>query len=269
MIKTYVLDTTQLQDPLEDASCMELLSFSNERMEKTVRIRQPDARKQSFGAGLFLSYVLQKAGSGARLYFNSFGKPFVTGTPFNISHTKHYAILSIWEPQQPSDKDLPLLLGCDIEMVHAYRPNIARRFFMPQEHETLESISQEHMQAELFCRYWTRKESVMKLAGLGMALPMNLYDVRSGQAYADTGKTRAWILEKEHAGPEYRKAAEILLEGRLFFQEYWHDGCCITVCSTKKECRQEGYLIQIPRPGETDAACIRDALRGRCFLSKL
>lgn len=260
MIKTYVLDTSTLPDPADASNgpgtCIDGLPA--ERMEKILRIRHPDARKQSLGAGLLLNKVLGTLAPGAEITYGSYGKPLCAGIPFNLSHTKDAVILSIWDIKAAalpalkenirggpfsksgfSDADFSIeaagfLIGCDIEQTRPYKPGVARRFFTEAEYRSLEAIKDPQEQAEWFCRYWTRKESVMKLTGLGMSLPMDLYDVRGSQAATDMAKTVAWYeigLKKGQVPAEYRQAAAILLNQTLFFQEYRYRNCCITVCS--------------------------------------
>lgn len=242
MIRTYLLDYENLPDPLEQEAVMEGLSY--ERIEKTVRLKQPGARKQSLGAGLLMDYVRKKAGTGAQISYHSFGKPSVEGIPFSISHTDHYVMLSLWDETGcgTGDDGEDLLIGCDIEQIRRYEPRIARRFFTETEYQNLEAAGSKQNQnpeaaggqAELFSRYWTRKESVMKLTGLGMALPMDLFEVCGWQAAPDREKIKDWsACMKEKGQPEYCQAAEILLYRQLFFKEYWQDGYCLTVCSTK------------------------------------
>lgn len=215
-----------------------------------------------FGAGLLDDSFRQEAGhceekrmdgSGAgnpcrtEIQYNACGKPFSGNVPFNLSHTGNYVILSIWhsEGAQPIDgfrqakasgRAAPdgLHIGCDMEQVKGYEPRTARRFFTGEEYLSLESVAGKKSQAELFCRYWTRKESVLKLVGLGLALPMDLFDVcRGDRAIVDREKTMDWYgAAREKEKPEYKTALGLLLGKQLYFQEYWHEGCCITVCST-------------------------------------
>lgn len=246
MITTYLLDTSTLPDPLECEKGMSALPA--ERIEKIKRLTNAAARRQSFGAGLLLDGCLRRT-----IFYNAFGKPCAAGVPFSLSHTGHFVIVSIdileahvnfsdtlpvsvYENVTEAPADFAsLYIGCDIEKVRLYRPQLARRFFTEAEYESLAAIRDKQQQAELFCRYWTRKESVIKLVGIGLALPLNLFDVRDdGRAVPDCDKIMRWQeTVKEKPQSEYRHAARILLELPLYFKEYRHDGHCITVCATK------------------------------------
>lgn len=236
MVLTYILGCSELPDPLEAPD--RLCALPDSRIEKIKRIKHKGARKQSFGAGLLLDYALQKAWDSCgdnqsgrwEVQYNAYGKPSAGSVPFSLSHTEEYVALSIW-----GKKKIPkaLQLGCDIEPVKAYRPQVARRFFTAEEYKELE-LTQAGAQAELFCRYWTRKESVLKLTGLGIALPMDLFDVRSlDRADADKEKVIAWHRKaKEKLSPEFKSAAMVLLNQKMYFKEYRYGGCVLSVCST-------------------------------------
>lgn len=255
MIETYLLDSSTLPDPLAHSGGMAGFLLPKERVEKIHRIRHLDARKQCFGAGLLLNYALKQAcgiKQAAGIRYNPWGMPYLDPVPFNLSHTGRYVIISIWNAKrqreaggvslhcaqdaQPAEESMPqdgICIGCDIEQIKAYRQKTARRFFTQTEYACLEAAD-EQLQAEWFCRYWTRKESVMKMTGLGMELPMDLFDIStSGRLRADRKKVMEWQAAlKERHRPEHGRAARLLLEERVFFKEYSYDGCCITVCST-------------------------------------
>ncbi len=282
MIKTYIIRTDTLPDPLHQADSMQ--GLPKERIEKITRIKHEGARKQSFGAGLLLKEVLKKTASGAEISYNSFGKPFAGGIPFSLSHTDNAAVLSIWETapdsrsaaiesiekdgrkqdirpenREPDScvKQCPdlehlseeggnqVFLGCDIEILQRCNPKIARRFFTGEEYRELEEAGSEQEKSWLFTRYWTRKESVMKLTGLGMALPMDIFDVRNAMAASvNREKVKAWADSvKEKLQPEYARAAEILQNCTLFFKEYRLGSCCITVCSTVNRFAAETIML--------------------------
>lgn len=244
MIKTYVLDSSTLPNPAEVLSKQHGVKLlPAERIEKILRIRHLDAQKQSLGAGLLLHKVLGRLAPDAEVTYGRYGKPRCAHIPFSLSHTKDAVVLSVWEVSgqaQPepnrdfSKEEADFLVGCDIEQIKPYKPAVARRFFTKAEYQGLEAIHDPQEQAELFCRFWTKKESVMKLAGLGLSLPMDLYDVQKNQVAADSMKVRAWYekeLQKGAVSLEHQRAAEILLDRKLFFKEYRYRGCCITACS--------------------------------------
>ncbi len=232
-IQTYLMDSSALPDPLDVPE--KLHTLARDRVEKIYRIRHLETRKQSFGAGLLLDYALGQQIGIRRPYllaFNSYGKPVCGQAVFNLSHTEHFVIVSIWEKTCLEEIETGLSIGCDIEPVRMYQPKIARRFFTENEYACLEK-AEKQTRDEQFCRYWTRKESVIKMTGLGMSLPIDLFDIsQKSKIIPDRQKLAAWQETETGQRPENRQAANLLQSGKIFFGEYSYEGCCITVCST-------------------------------------
>lgn len=263
-----MLDCAGLPDPLayeaefSKESARETLTVPNllerlpkERIEKIRRLKHPDARKQSFGAGLLLDYAMSaKDRADGRnqfpafhgIFYNRYGKPLAKKAAFNLSHSGRYAIVSI---RQNRSGQLPV--GCDIEQISSFflsesdkSEKIAARFFKKEEYESLNSLADAYEKALQSCRYWTRKESVLKLTGLGMSLPMDTFDVRDGRtAVPDAGRLRAWMeRDKNKTQPQIRQAVRLLLGKQLFFKEYRYDNCCICVCSLENQFQPELFV---------------------------
>lgn len=239
MIQTYLLNTGSLPDPDKDptewAACLRVLP--PERAENIRRLRHTEQKKQSLGAGLLLRDMQRRLAPQAEITYEAYGKPVCKQLAFSLSHTKEAVILSVWEGRKEENDGI--LIGCDIETIRPCQKSVARRFFTEAEYAALEAIGDPAVQAERFCRYWTKKESVMKLTGLGLSLPMHLYDVQDTEAFVDRFKTRAWYekgckkeFETEKKKAEFAQAANLLLEKKLWFKEYRYQRCRIAVCST-------------------------------------
>lgn len=236
MIRTYILRTDMLPDeinhPVEWEACMR--KISNERAGKIRQIRHVQTKKQSLGAGLLLQYVSRRKGGRMQITKGAYGKPVCADVPFNLSHTDDAVILSVWEGGDAAE----CMIGCDIEQIKTYRPGVARRFFTKAEYSSLEAIGDPQIQAEWFCRYWTKKESVMKMTGLGLSLPMDLFDIRDSQAVADDEKTKAWYEKEQKKGQmkaELARAVHVLLHETMYLKEYCYEKCRIAVCSTSDQ----------------------------------
>lgn len=100
----------------------------------------------------------------------SHGKPYVVnvGMPvyFNLSHSGNYIVCALSERE----------IGVDIEKRNRIRTEVARRFFHPQEVQQLERLDGE-LQADLFFRYWSVKESFLKYTGEGLAASLSGFEV--------------------------------------------------------------------------------------------
>lgn len=104
---------------------------------------------------------------------NAYGKPFIVQPAsllhFNLSHSGDFALYAFaWQRE----------VGIDIEYM---RDNInydelAVRVFSAHEQETLQTLlPAQHYQA--FYNGWTRKEAYIKARGMGLSLPLDLFDV--------------------------------------------------------------------------------------------
>lgn len=165
MIYVYVADVSALQDPLENAQVMECLPI--ERQKKILNTKQKQKRLQSLGAGLLLNDVLYRYGISIDiLRTDENGKPTVDGICFNLSHSGNYVVCAVSE--RP--------VGCDIEQIKEAPKQIVSRVFSPEEMEYLEQISGEAYNREFF-RIWTKKESFLKMKGIGIRVPLQTLEM--------------------------------------------------------------------------------------------
>ena len=178
------------------------------RQESARSLKQEHERKLSAAAGLLLMRALDEAGISRDVVVskNSHGKPYLRDHStfhFSLSHSGSIAICAI--------SDTPI--GCDVQKISSTRPQVARRFFTPAEQLCLQGSAAPQAQ---FARIWTRKESYVKMRGLGIsACPLTSFDV--------SGTTT--------------------LPGAVFY-EYSLPDHCITVCSTVvDEIRWKQYEI--------------------------
>jgi 4'-phosphopantetheinyl transferase len=93
------------------------------------------------------------------------GKPVLAGEEaklqFNLSHSRDLALIAISEAFE---------VGVDVEHIRPMRDlaKLAERFFKPSEASALAALSEE-TRTTAFFRVWTRKESLLKATGLGIA----------------------------------------------------------------------------------------------------
>lgn len=107
------------------------------------------------------------------------GKPYFPDYPgfrYNISHSGRYAVCGMicgGEGPQP--------VGLDIQQIPSDPERalkIADHFFSEPEKASLHSLIREgdcSSALRLFCRYWTARESYIKLTGRGLAEPFHNY----------------------------------------------------------------------------------------------
>ncbi|MDO4267694.1 MAG: 4'-phosphopantetheinyl transferase superfamily protein [Eubacteriales bacterium] len=168
----YLLDVSR--PPQQAALLKTSAGLSVMRQEKIRRMRFEEDRLLSLGAGLLMDIGLSFYGLSERdavLEYRANGKPYLKDRPelfFNLSHSGAMAMAVF------SDRET----GCDVEQIKPARLDVARRFFTEQEADALtdETLS-EAERNRLFARYWTIKESVLKVTGEGMRLPLNRFFV--------------------------------------------------------------------------------------------
>lgn len=147
------------------------------RREKADRFRFERDRRLSLGAELLLRHALRAEGLGGasmEFTYGAQGKPYLndSGVFFNLSHSEEYVVCAL----------APFDVGCDVEQITAIDLNIARRFFFRSEYRDIAAQATEEARNNLFFRYWTLKESFMKVTGLGMKLPLDAFEiVRAGE----------------------------------------------------------------------------------------
>lgn len=150
-------------------------AVSPERQQRTDRFRFPRDRRLSLGAELLLRYALHQAGENIHPEFtcNANGKPYLKNSPlfFSLSHSGDYVLCALASCE----------VGCDIQEMHPMDLRIAKRFFAPEEYADIAAQPTETAQTALFYRYWTLKESFMKVTGLGMQLPFSAFRILRGE----------------------------------------------------------------------------------------
>ena len=164
-----------LTEPGPTEDFCERLLLADERI-RADRFRVASARHQHI-IGRGMARTLLAAGCcqtheiGFRLLDH--GKPIVS-TPaiacraFNIAHTRGLVLCGLGAPHQ--------WLGVDVEwMDRRTDPELARRYFAPEEICQLDATSSQAEHAALFLRLWTLKEAFIKAIGTGLFTPLDQF----------------------------------------------------------------------------------------------
>jgi 4'-phosphopantetheinyl transferase len=142
---------------------------------------------------------------------NAYGKPSLDGggLEFNLSHSGDFALIAVTRAHR---------VGVDVERMRAGISTdiIGRRFFSKAEMFELHSLPAEQREAAFFdC--WTRKEAYIKAQGMGLALPLDSFDVSlsPGQPATlratrpDREEAARWTLLSLEVGPGYAAAVAV------------------------------------------------------------
>lgn len=145
------------------------------RAEAAGRMRRRDRALASLAAGLLLRAKLGVT-EDCMLTAGKQGKPRLTrgGACFSISHSGSLAALAVSGSE----------VGVDIEQPGGFPAAVAQRCFTPDERRWARG------EQTLLRALWTRKESVMKLTGLGLALPPGSFSALPGEECTAIGTAR-------------------------------------------------------------------------------
>lgn len=122
------------------------------------------------------------------------GKPYIPGDPiyFSISHsgTKALAVFS----------DCPI--GCDIQFMDEKAIGIADHFFNDSEIQEINNADDKTVE---FFKYWTLKESYMKLDGRGLSVGIKNILISGGNIAEKNYESHSEIIDKNYMVSFVRK----------------------------------------------------------------
>lgn len=231
-IRVFAVDVRGLPD-IPDPRLSEL--FPEWRAAAIRRYRMKEDRIRSAFAELLLRAVLEEtcgiSRMEPRILRRENGKPYVSGkTPadgsagklpdsgeereilpeISLSHSGPWAAASIGPVPHGIDVEVPR----NPEMI----PGIAERWFLPAEAEALRRAPEKE-RTELFFRFWTVKESFLKMTGAGL---------RGGPQAADA-------LRLLSGGPQAADALQLLSGGRTAaFSAILPDGALLSCCGPEE-----------------------------------
>lgn len=189
-VELYVIHTEFLND--EAVFNRKLQQVSENRRKKVLECKTTEDKKRSLAAGLLLEEILKAKGyhpnevetdKNGKLYL-----PKIHDFFFSLSHSGDYAVCGVC--------DVPV--GVDIQKKREMKENIAGRFFCSKEVEIIEEQPGEK-RADMFFRYWTGKESYLKLTGQGIFGGMDTFFVDlEGKRIVDPDNEKKDIFLKEY-----------------------------------------------------------------------
>lgn len=166
--KVYALNIETIYDEIE--------SFKNkmpvERYGKMMRYRNNNDKLLLIGNEILFQYGMKQLYpdidiSDIERSADAGGKPYIEGFTnihFNMSHAGKYSLCAF------SDKQI----GVDIELIKEIDLSIAEKFYCKEEYN--EIIKQtENRRYKKFYEYWVLKESFTKAVGLGLSIPLNVF----------------------------------------------------------------------------------------------
>lgn len=174
---------------------------------------------------MLLSVYTQRNPREISFQLNAYGKPALDVAPdqsslqFNLSHSQHLALLAFTRARR---------VGVDVEYMRsniAYS-ELAQHSFSPSEQATLNALPLSQ-QRQAFFNGWTGKEAYIKGRGLGLSLPLHLFDVALMPdepaallaSRENPREAQRWTLHRLEPGPDY--AATLAVEGHGLTIHCW------------------------------------------------
>ncbi len=164
---------------LQDAAREQLAPWlaADERQRAARFVFDRDRNRFIVGRGALRVLLAQYSGctpDEVTFRYGPHGKPALENTGaaalfFNVSHTHELALVALRRGGE---------IGVDIERLRpiAEAEAIARRYFTPREHTTLQGLPPADRAAAFF-RCWTRKEAMLKAIGVGLSFALNDVEV--------------------------------------------------------------------------------------------
>ena len=167
-MKLYIVDLRTVEDSAETRKML-----SGARKAKLDRLKQEKSRRACIGAELALIQAVRENIKDVKIPIewtvNENGKPYLPNHPdfhYNISHSGDYAVCAVGESET----------GVDIQEYRKPDMRLAKRRYTEAEYE----YTKENPQPNFF-RIWSRKESVLKAAGIGITIALNSFSVLSDE----------------------------------------------------------------------------------------
>ncbi len=165
MVCLYAVDIRELPDPKEDPAVLH--NISSGRRQKVMTYLQAEDRRRCLGAGILLARILPLHGEDPeKVTCSPEGKPMAENVHFNLSHSGDFVICAVGEKA----------VGCDIERIGQEPKGVAERFFHPNEAKHLQRLRARERE-EMFFRFWTWKESYVKMTGEGLRLSLGDFEI--------------------------------------------------------------------------------------------
>lgn len=171
-VKLCIYDSTKYDDNME--SYRELVSYEEKcRADKFIYFA--DAKVFVLAHAKLRECLSKELGipmKNITLGRNKYGKPFLTTSDFdfNLSHTKNYFAIIV-------AKQKGIKVGVDIEEYKTVSnlEGIIKNYMHPKEIEII------RQKPNAFFTFWTRKEALLKLLGLGLVNELHNIDTTNGK----------------------------------------------------------------------------------------
>lgn len=189
-VKVYVLHTEFLEN--ETVFQDKYNHLSKEKQKKISKIHTRKKQICSLGKELLFTQICEIFHiENPDIALGEFGKPYFVAYPdvhFNFSHSGDYILCAVYNHP----------IGADIQAWKSVNDNIGKKIFTSHEQKSF-SLAERDNHENLFFRYWTSKESYIKLTGQGLRQGLQTFSVNLDAAtISDSTHTEQKIYIKEY-----------------------------------------------------------------------
>ena len=189
MVLVYFANSTVIQQLYPREQLLQQLPM--DMWPKALRYRQlVDSYNYILGRMMLKSGISElglKDSKFSELYFNKFEKPLIKGISFSISHSQSMVICALSKSVK---------VGIDIEVDQRLKLADLQSFFTEKEWQDIQNASNQKMR---FYQYWTRKESILKAIGTGLAKLEDIHLLDETQGYHKS-QNNLWYFHELNLG---------------------------------------------------------------------
>lgn len=177
--------------------------LSKEELNKSLAFKSNKDRERYMVGKIYLRKILSKylkiPPDWLKFKYNEFNKPFLDEYPefkFNISYSRDYVLIAL---------DKRFELGVDI----VYMENKNYLYYLNRNKMTdneIGFITQSETPKELFYRFWTRKEALLKAVGIGFLVDLKEISCCEGLNLVSSNLssfTSSWIIRSFNLEENY------------------------------------------------------------------
>lgn len=142
-----------------------------ERKEKIDAFIPRSSKNLSLGAGYLLEYGKKDLIAGGLTLVSVEDQEAEASLYYNLSHSGSRAVCAISDVR----------IGCDVETMKEERASVEREIKVAERFFTENECITIRKDYEAFYRFWTLKESVLKVTGYGLSMPLDCFEIELGE----------------------------------------------------------------------------------------
>lgn len=175
---------------IKEQKIQQLFQLMNkEKVNRIRRYKKRDQYRSVLGEMIVRMYVKNHANVSDMLFKqNEYGKPFLEGVEFNISHSSDWVVCAISTYE----------IGIDIEKKVNLDIDIINHFFHPAEINWINKGT-DGERLNRFYYLWTKKESFIKSVGKGLYMDLYSFVIRQEEekfeVYIEGKKNKAQLID--------------------------------------------------------------------------